>query len=189
MNKLELYILFSCALVYTTIFFAGMPIGEQHEFADFLKTVRGRFNKTDINCKLPPYPSSKPCTKFECPKNISRGEFYAKQCIENIFTSHKFEKIRPSWLKNPDTSKNLELDLYNDELKIALEYNGRQHYHYTKFFHTCQGDFEKQKKRDQHKYQTCCLNGVYLITIPYTVNLNCMQRYIYEKLKFYPEFM
>lgn len=41
-----------------------------------------------------------------------------------ILTGYRFESVRPDWLRNPLTGRNLELDCYNDTLKLALEYNG-----------------------------------------------------------------
>ena len=46
--------------------------------------------------------------------------------FEKIYNK-KFAKCKPLWLKNQRGSQ-LELDGYNDELKIAFEYQGRQHY-------------------------------------------------------------
>jgi len=37
--------------------------------------------------------------------------------------------LRPDWLKNPKTGRNLEIDIYFPKHKIAVEYNGKQHYH------------------------------------------------------------
>lgn len=46
-----------------------------------------------------------------------------KRLIEAL-TGREFHSVRPSWLRNPLTGKNLELDAYNEDLGIALEYNG-----------------------------------------------------------------
>ena len=51
---------------------------------------------------------------------MSRGERKCKRIIQKIFRK-PFTKIRPDFLKNPETNRNLELDLYNEELKIAVE--------------------------------------------------------------------
>ena len=59
--------------------------------------------------------------------------FYSKKqklcndILEEYYNKHFFS-VRPNWLKNYETGYNLELDCYNDELKVALEYNGEQHY-------------------------------------------------------------
>jgi hypothetical protein len=51
------------------------------------------------------------------PKNMSKGETYAKIIIEEIYGT-RFTKIRPDWLKNPETGANLELDLFNDNVVV-----------------------------------------------------------------------
>jgi hypothetical protein len=46
-------------------------------------------------------------------------ERYTKQVAITILDKN-FLKIRPDWLKNKE-GNNLELDMYNDELKLAIE--------------------------------------------------------------------
>ena len=42
-------------------------------------------------------------------------------------TGKSFIKIRPPWLRNPLGGRNLEIDAWNDELKLACEFQGYQH--------------------------------------------------------------
>lgn len=67
------------------------------------------------------------CTK--CTTGISERKCGA--IIQRI-TGYEFKKCRPVWLKG-DKNKSLELDLYNDSLQLALEYNGIQHYKEVNF--------------------------------------------------------
>ena len=86
--------------------------------------------------------------------------------------------IRPDFLKNPESGRNLELDCYHPELKIALEYSGKQHYVFPNVFHKTYNEFIEQIRRDQYKV-TCCDNaGIYLITVPYNVPYNQIADYI-----------
>ena len=80
------------------------------------------------------------------------------------------------------TGRNLELDAYNEELHIALEYNGRQHYEYTPRFHRSLDDFEKQVYRDELKKKLCDANNVSLLIVPYTVKRPHLASYILSKL-------
>jgi hypothetical protein len=80
-----------------------------------------------------------------------------------------FKTTRPNWLKNPETNGVLELDCYNEELKIAAEYNGIQHYVYPNPFHKTYDEFISLVRRDQYKVKQCDKNGVYLISIPYNI--------------------
>lgn len=98
----------------------------------------------------------------------STGESICKSLIHEIYPNEKFKKCRPNWLKNPMTKRNLELGVYNDNLKIAIECNGKQHYEYCPYFHANESTFQQQKNRDALKMRLCQEHGVNLIIIPYT---------------------
>jgi len=108
---------------------------------------------------------------------VSRGEDICKRTLETIYKK-PFIKSRPNFLKNPETDRNLELDCYNQELGIAVEYNGEQHYKYPNRFHKSYQEFLNQVRRDRVKVDLCDANNVYLITVPYNVPLNLIPDYI-----------
>ena len=86
-----------------------------------------------------------------------------------------FNKCRPKFLQV------LEYDGYNEELKLAFEYQGIQHYQYIPHFHrNGKEDFEKQKERDALKDILSIENNITVIRIPY--EYDC---YDEEKLKGY----
>ncbi len=107
----------------------------------------------------------------------SKGEAHSREMAKRIF-GKPFEKIRPDMLKNNVTGQNLELDLYNDELKLGIEYSGAQHYKFIPFFHKNYETFMNQKYRDEIKRMLCEKNGIKLIEIPYTVKLEDIETYI-----------
>jgi hypothetical protein len=122
------------------------------------------------------------------PKNVSKGEAYAKIIIEEIYGT-RFEKIRPSWLQNPETGANLELDLFSDNVvvngvrySVAIEYNGAQHYIFPNHFCKNEEQFKNQIKRDIYKREICDLNDVFLITVPYYIANDKMKQYIIENI-------
>jgi len=100
-----------------------------------------------------------------CVENTS--ETLCRKILEYIYKK-TFPKQRPDWLTNSDGNR-MELDGYCDELKIAMERNGKQHYKFVDYFHQSDDDFEHQKKKDQERIEICTRNKVHLITIPYTV--------------------
>ena len=115
-----------------------------------------------------------------CPEcKIRTHERYTKACIE-ILTNKIFTKIHPKWLINKEGNL-LELDMYNDELKLAIEYNGIQHYNFIEYFHKTKESFLKRKKDDEIKIELCKKNNVKLIVVPYyTKNI---KNYLIDALK------
>lgn len=89
------------------------------------------------------------------------GERICRLFFQRFF-GFDFIKVRPQWLKN---SKGflLELDGYCEELKLAFEHQGRQHYSEISFF-------SKRISYDEEKRQLCKQHGVTLIEIPEVLN-------------------
>jgi len=102
--------------------------------------------------------------------NNSKQELQARELCKKIFNKD-FIKIKPKWLKNHE-GNSLELDLYNDEMKLAFEVCGEQHYTYNKMIHGCIKNFNKQKENDKLKKDLCTKHKITLIKIPhYVTNL------------------
>ncbi len=74
------------------------------------------------------------------------------------------ENYRPDWMISSDKSR-LELDFYIEELKIAFEVQGVQHYQFIEHFHGTYENFEKRRRLDQEKCELCYGRGVRLIEI------------------------
>ena len=115
---------------------------------------------------------------------VSKSEGKLRQLLEEYFRK-PFNKARPDFLRNPVTggSFNLELDCYNPELGLAVEYNGIQHYKFTPFFHRNKEAFLNQKYRDDMKRRICKDVGVRLIEVPYTVKYEDLKNFLYKKIK------
>lgn len=114
--------------------------------------------------------------KSECPEcSTNMQESKCKFILETIFNK-KFIKTRKI------INTGLELDMYNEELNLALEYQGIQHYiEHPKHFHKY-GGFEEQKERDNYKLNFCINNNINLIIVPYTVKGDKLIEFIYTKL-------
>lgn len=106
-----------------------------------------------------------------CPYCRYKSEDACRKIIEDIFSYRSdcsFPKSTPRFLRIKETKRGLELDGYNEELRLAFEYQGRQHYEYIPFFHRHgPEDLEKQQQRDQIKRERCVEEGVDLIEIPF----------------------
>lgn len=113
----------------------------------------------------------------------SKGEIECKRVLEKIFNK-PFIKSRPNFLNNPVTGGNfnLELDCYNDELRLAVEYHGRQHYDYIPFFHKNKEAFYNQKYRDELKKRMCKDNNIILIEVPYKVKVEDIEKYLIKEI-------
>jgi hypothetical protein len=63
--------------------------------------------------------------------------------------------------------RRMQLDGYNAEHKIAIEYQGKQHVSHVRYFHRNKIDFIKQQRRDALKKIYCAENDITLIEIPH----------------------
>jgi len=97
------------------------------------------------------------CSPHFLSEEICRAHF------EQIFNK-KFKKCKPPWLLSEKNTR-LELDGYCDELKIAFEHNGAQHYRVSRY---CKSKEELSIiiRNDNRKNTLCKQQGVKLITIP-----------------------
>ena len=119
--------------------------------------------------------------KPKSPRSYDKTEKMCRKILEKHFNA-KFPSVRPDWLKSPVTKKNLELDCYNSDLGIALEYNGKQHYTYTPHFHKSKKDFYSQVHRDDWKRKRCKEIGIKLIEVPYWVGEIDLENYILKRV-------
>lgn len=106
---------------------------------------------------------------FDLPpfKPKSAGEKRIYVYLINKFKNNEFKSVRPSFLRNPLTGKNLEYDFYNEDLRLAIEFNGEQHYTYIPFFHETVEKFNDMKDRDKLKIVLSKENNIQLIIVKY----------------------
>lgn len=107
----------------------------------------------------------------------------------------KGEKLIYEWLKENNISFKQEylvkfpyivkkkpfvfIDFYLPKHNIFIEYNGKQHYEYTPFFHKSEIDFKLQEFRDITVRNYCKNKDITLIEIPYTMS----KEEVYDLLK------
>jgi hypothetical protein len=115
-------------------------------------------------------------------RTASKLEKSTLAALSRIFTGKSFVKVRPTWLRNPRTGRACELDFYNDELKLAVEVQGMQHYVYPNTFHKSRVEWEEQVFRDRLKEDLCRQAGVTLVHIPFTVQQKALECYIREEI-------
>lgn len=181
-NKWSFEILLVGCLIFIVIF------GIYHKF----KKARGTWNT-----KLPVFPKmtngklfSTRRRKYINPVSSglrkkskdSKGEEECRKCLQHLF-GRPFNKDRPDFLRNEVTggTHNLEIDCFDKDLKLGVEYQGQQHYKFIPFFHKNKEAFLNQKYRDYMKRQICRDNGINLIEVPYDVKIDKIFSFIREE--------
>lgn len=118
-----------------------------------------------------------------CPKcSRSHGEDY----IEAFLQEKKLKYIHQYKIDidiDINSSGRAFIDFYIPELKIAIEYNGEQHYKPIKYFGG-KLKFDRQVKRDQYVQDYCKKFGIKLIIIPYSKNESDIRTCIEKLLLF-----
>ena len=116
---------------------------------------------------------------------MKRSQKLMTEIVEKLYPNNKFQcDFRPSFLKY-NKGNNLELDMYCEELKLAFEYDGRQHRMYVERFHKTEQVFIEQQERDVWKDAKCKELGITLIRIPDKDGDICIDCYNPENMERY----
>ena len=181
---------FIICLVLFAIFWWFWGGKQTYEFVGVkpLQTPELKFledDSTNFNSHNNSYPYQR--QEFISSKNqnipkTSKGEDILAEVFEDIIQKKIERNIRPSFLRNPESGKSLELDCYVPEYKLAIEYNGIQHYKFPSAYHKTEKEFYDQLYRDRLKKKLCDEAGVYLIPVPYWVDMCISDPHDSEKL-------
>lgn len=118
---------------------------------------------------------------YWCPYCFHKTQEEFRGVIEKFFNKSFLSKW-PKWLINTK-GKRLQLDGYNEELKIAFEYQGYQHYILGYFDKNDENRLKKRKEHDSIKKELCKKFGITLVIVPYYVPknewLSLIQCYLY----------
>jgi len=120
----------------------------------------------------------------------SRGEAECGRVLKSLFPRHSFQsRVRPQWMMNDFPGRRtaprpLELDYFCEELKLAVEYNGKQHRELVPHFHGrdehASARLHAQLLRDAMKARKCRERGVELIVVWYDLELFEIERFLRE---------
>jgi hypothetical protein len=117
-------------------------------------------------------------------KYESKGEAILRSCLENIFNV-PFPNVRVDSIINPNTGRKLEIDCYNEKLKIGAEYHGINHYKFVPFFHKTEKEFYDSKERDEFKKIKCAEQGITLLIVPYNTQHENICKFVKRELRAY----
>lgn len=100
-----------------------------------------------------------------CPRcRVNFGEEICRMYFEALFRK-PFPKCRPTFLYTGPHGV-MELDGYCEELRLAFEHHGLQHYRRVSRFQPTEQDFREQQRRDADKLNACRAAGVTVIETP-----------------------
>lgn len=139
--------------------------------------------------RKPAKKSVKKPTKKKKGKKLNKHEEECRRIFQELY-GKQFKSVRPDWLRNPTTGKNLELDGFCSSIEtpkgvgLAFEYDGEQHSKFNSHFHKKGPDeFVYQVKKDTWKDLKCKERGVALVRIPHFVAYTDLRRYIIHELE------
>lgn len=96
-----------------------------------------------------------------------KNEIELTRIIESYYgPSDVVTAFHPIWAKTPRKVL-YEFDIYIISRNILIEYNGRQHYEFTPFFHKTKKRFYAQQDRDEIKAELARKNGFDLMIFKY----------------------
>jgi hypothetical protein len=132
------------------------------------------------------YSSDAPSAAEVKPKGMFGSKILEQECRQFLETTfgQPFPTVRPDFLKRPITKRNLELDCYNEDLRLALEYQGPQHRVYLPLHHKFdERNFHDQLEKDAWKAQRCRDLGIDLIVVPDTVPRAELTQFLTNELR------
>ena len=96
---------------------------------------------------------------------VSKWEWEMKKALDSLFPKEDFiDNGYYSWMRSPKNAP-LQLDRYYPRMNWGFEFQGSQHYEYSKFFHKKKADFLYYQECDRIKVQSCKNKGVRLSVI------------------------
>lgn len=150
---------------------------EQYQNTDTKLRFKHKVCGTEF--ELTPYKFIYRHNKKYCPicyYNKSHGEILIDTYLTNINIDYQRQ------FSFPDFPKRF-FDFYIPSLRLAIEFDGQQHYEFSPFFHRTQEEFQKRQQIDVEKNQYCLNKDIMLLRIPYTEtdNLNTILKEIFEE--------
>ena len=111
------------------------------------------------------------CKYFNNPNlfDTSRSsmEILIEQLLAEVIGRENFHREYTwEWLLS-ETGNHLYVDFYIPNINIVIEYDGRQHYEFSKFFYKTEEQFKRRQCLDELKEKLLLEHSIKLIRIPY----------------------
>lgn len=114
-------------------------------------------------------------------EDFHKSEIKLTKIIEDYYGSNVVvTAFHPIWAETPRKVL-YEFDIFIKNTNILIEYNGKQHYEFTPFFHKYERNFRKQQQRDNHKAKLALDNGYNLIIFRYDEPI--FKDYVLDKIE------
>ena len=149
---------------------------EKQEGLKLLREANEEQSDSKVNSKI----YGKGRVYFTNKKKQTR-ENYVRNIVESIFRQ-PFPSKKPIWLVNPNTGRRLELDCYNEAMRLSFECDGIQHSQYLPHFHKCYQRYLDMKDRDILKNILVKKRGICLIRIPHHIPDDELESYILTQI-------
>jgi hypothetical protein len=105
------------------------------------------------------------------------GEELVRAALVEAFPRESFERTRQEpWMEG------LELDGYCAKLRLAFEYQGRQHYERVEHFQRDEEAFEAQLERDRLTEERCQDEFITLLQIPHVIKFQALRAHVRKEL-------
>lgn len=125
----------------------------------------------------------------------SKGEKICRQVVKELYRDSdiRYNVRGLTNLVNDMTNRSLEIDILLPDERIAIEYQGEQHYKSTRFnpdeppdVLMTKPEINSQQHRDQIKAKWCQKHGIKLINVPYNYNTyDAIKSYILSEIGYY----
>jgi len=120
--------------------------------------------------------SSRSYCSLECfHKALPNGSKAQEDCFAKVLRFLKYPPYQRektfSWLKSP-RGWPMWLDLYIPSLKLAVEYDGEQHFHFSSLFHNTIEEFHYYQEIDSLKGELCACHDIQLIRFRYNEQID-----------------
>jgi hypothetical protein len=102
----------------------------------------------------------------------TQGELVLFRALDKLMKDEMF--INHGYYSNLPSPKGypMQLDRYYPELKLAWEFDGKQHEEFNKYIHKTKANFEYYKECDELKEKYCKQQGITLIRIAYNYKIS-----------------